>query len=97
MLLKDHTPKAVIPSWLLSASLPWAPRALSGMCIALLTSGKAAHRRSSTPLRDKSQFPMAKESCGEGFAGLSSKESTCQCRRHGSIPDLGRYHGPQSN
>ena len=28
---------------------------------------------------------------------LSGKESTCQCRRHGSIPELGRSHMPRSN
>ena len=28
---------------------------------------------------------------------LSGKESTCQCKRHGSIPDLGRFHVPWSN
>ena len=27
---------------------------------------------------------------------LSGKESTCQCRRHGSIPGLGRSHMPQA-
>ena len=101
LLLKDHTPNIQRLSYhhgCFLPTLPWAPGVLSGMCIILLTSGKAAHRRSSTPLSDESQFPLSKESCGEGFPGGSAvKNPPANAGDIGSIPDPGRSHVPQSN
>ena len=69
-------------------TLPWAGGALSGICVTLLTSGKAAHRRSSTPLRDESQFLMSKGSCRKGFPGGSAvKNPPASAGDVDSIPD----------
>lgn len=63
----SDSPKAVMPSWLLSADLSeaWAPGTLGGEMHPSLISGEAVHRWSLQALPGESQFPMSFDLCGE--------------------------------